>query len=195
MISTDDRLRKLQALARQTVLRRPWPGPEPAAVSIVIPILQACALADEAIAVDPSTATAASDLDLICQSLLPLSLSMLNPEAGDLLRRMCLVMSEKMSAASKLSFAIDFAERTSLSPGRAPQPTIADFEFITRISSGAFARVFLARKKRTGDIYAIKVIPKTGLRQKNEVRRVLAEKDILLNVNSPFMIKFCLFHF
>jgi hypothetical protein len=188
-------MRKLQALARQTVLRKPWPGPESTAVNVIMPILHACVLLDEGIAVDPSTAAATVDLDMICQALMPLSLSMLDPEAGDLLRKMSLAMSEKMSAASKLSEAIDMAQRTSLSPGTAPQTTIADFEFIKRISSGAFARVYLATKKRTGDIYAIKVIPKTGLRQKNEVRRVLAEKDILLNVNSPFMIKFCMFHF
>jgi serine/threonine protein kinase len=84
---------------------------------------------------------------------------------------------------------------TSGSPVAVGQTTIAEFEFIKRISSGAYARVFLGRKKRTGDIYAIKVIPKTGLRQKNEVRRVLAEKDILLKVHSPSMIKFCMFRF
>jgi hypothetical protein len=199
VISTDDRMRKLQALARQTVLRRPWPGVESAAVNIVMPLLHACVLLDQAISVDSSTSSATAELDLICQALMPLSLSMLNPEAGELLRKMSLVISEKMSAASKFSEAIDLAQRTSLSPagspGNTPQPTIADFEFIKRISSGAFARVYLAKKKKTGDIYAIKVIPKTGLRQKNEVRRVLAERDILLNVNSPFMIKFCMFDF
>jgi hypothetical protein len=199
VISTDDRMKKLQALARQTTLRRPWPGPESTAIDVVMPILHACVLLDQAIVVDTATASATTELDLICESLMPLSLSMVNSEAGDLLRKTCLAVSEKLSAATKLSQAIEVAQRTSLSPAGSltgtPQTTIADFEFLKRISSGAFARVYLAKKKRTGDIYAMKVIPKNGLRQKNEVRRVVAEKDILLNVNSPFMIKFCMLYF
>ena len=62
---------------------------------------------------------------------------------------------------------------------------ISDFEFIKRISSGAYARVFLGRKDTTGDIYAIKVIPSSSLQQKNQVRRIIAEKDILLQFCNP----------
>jgi serine/threonine protein kinase len=164
------------------------------AVNLVMPILHAVVLLDQAIAIDQSTVSAGRDLDLICESLLSISLSIMNPDAGELLRKTCLVVSEKVTAASRWSDAIDLAQRTTVSPTRiASSPavaTIADFEFIKRISNGAYARVYLARKTRTGDIYAIKVIPKAGVRQKNEVRRVLAEKDILLNVTSPFMIKF-----
>jgi serine/threonine protein kinase len=156
-------------------------------------MLHAVVLLDAAIAVDPSASSAGRELELVCESLMPISLSVLEPEAGEILRKACAALSEKVTAASKWSDAIDIAQRTSLSPGGAsaiPAATIADFEFIKRISSGAYARVYLARKTRTGDIYAIKVIPKMAVRQKNEVRRVLAEKDILLNVTSPFMIKF-----
>jgi serine/threonine protein kinase len=195
MTSTDDRMRKLQALARQTVLRRPWPGAEAVALSIVMPILHAVILLDRAAGVDPSSTSASDELDLICEAMMPINLSMMNPEASDFLRKACNAMAEKLNAARKLSEAMFVVQQTSLtptsaSPVTAGQTSISEFEFIKRISSGAYARVFLAQKKRTGDIYAIKVIPKTGLRQKNEVRRVLAEKDILLNINSPSMIKF-----
>lgn len=36
--------------------------------------------------------------------------------------------------------------------------SIEDFEIIKPISRGAFGRVFLARKRATGDLFAIKVI-------------------------------------
>lgn len=35
--------------------------------------------------------------------------------------------------------------------------SIEDFEIIKPISKGAFGRVFLARKRATGDLFAIKV--------------------------------------
>lgn len=35
--------------------------------------------------------------------------------------------------------------------------SIEDFEIIKPISRGAFGRVFLARKRATGDVFAIKV--------------------------------------
>jgi serine/threonine protein kinase len=195
MISTEDRMKKLQALARQTVLRREWPGPEGLALNTLIPILHAVILLDRAIAIDPATESANDELGMICEAMMPIAISIMNPEAGQIMKRACLAISEKVNAAAKLSEAMYVVHCTSRSPvGDSPksigQTTIADFEFIKRISSGAYARVFLARKRRTGDIYAIKVIPKSGLSQKNEVRRVLAEKDILLTIHSPSMIKF-----
>ena len=35
---------------------------------------------------------------------------------------------------------------------------IGDFEFIKLISKGAFGRVWLVKRKLTGDIYAMKII-------------------------------------
>lgn len=45
--------------------------------------------------------------------------------------------------------------------------SIEDFEIIKPISRGAFGRVFLARKRATGDLFAIKVKPcqKIGFKQ------------------------------
>ena len=70
------------------------------------------------------------------------------------------------------------------------QTLISDFEFVKRISRGAFARVFLAKKKSTKDIFAIKVTPKSSLKEKNQVKRVLAEKDILLQFSNPHIVTF-----
>jgi hypothetical protein len=193
--SIDDRIARLQSRARKTVLGQPWPGPERIAVGFLIPILHVDVLLRHAIAVDTSLPAAVEDLDLIADSLVPIASSVTNPLACEIVRKASVGVSDKLAAASKMSEAIRLVQRTSLSPSGSAvsDTTIADFKFVKRISSGAYARVFLALKIRTGDIYAIKVIPKTGLRQKNQVRRVLAEKDILLNVSSPFMIKFCMF--
>lgn len=48
--------------------------------------------------------------------------------------------------------------RTSpIHPTSKDRTTIDDFEIIKPISRGAFGRVFLAKKRTTGDLFAIKV--------------------------------------
>lgn len=44
---------------------------------------------------------------------------------------------------------------------RAPVPSIVDFQVIRPIAKGAFGRVFLSRKKKTGDLFAIKACPES----------------------------------
>lgn len=47
--------------------------------------------------------------------------------------------------------------------------TIEDFEIIKAIRQGAFGSVFLAKKKSTGDVYAIKEMKKAEVIKKNMV--------------------------
>ncbi|KAF7836372.1 putative serine/threonine protein kinase IRE isoform X2 [Senna tora] len=67
---------------------------------------------------------------------------------------------------------------------------IDDFEIIKPISQGAFGRVFLARKRATGDLFAIKVLKKADMIRKNAVESILAERDILISVQNPFVVRF-----
>lgn len=48
--------------------------------------------------------------------------------------------------------------RTSPIHSSRDRTSIDDFEIIKPISRGAFGRVFLAKKRTTGDLFAIKVI-------------------------------------
>ncbi|KAI4332032.1 hypothetical protein L6164_016973 [Bauhinia variegata] len=68
--------------------------------------------------------------------------------------------------------------------------SIEDFEIIKPISRGAFGRVFLARKRSTGDLFAIKVLKKADMIRKNAVQSILAERDILISVRNPFVVRF-----
>ncbi|XP_047324112.1 probable serine/threonine protein kinase IRE [Impatiens glandulifera] len=68
--------------------------------------------------------------------------------------------------------------------------SIEDFEIIKPISRGAFGRVFLARKRATGDVFAIKVLRKADMIRKNAVESILAERDILISVRNPFVVRF-----
>lgn len=59
-------------------------------------------------------------------------------------------------------------------------PSIKDFEIIKPISKGAFGSVYLAKKKSTGDYYAIKVLKKADMVAKNQVTNVKAERAIMM---------------
>ncbi|KAI0347180.1 hypothetical protein BDW22DRAFT_502819 [Trametopsis cervina] len=79
----------------------------------------------------------------------------------------------------------------SVAPAPRTTPTsIKDFEIIKPISKGAFGSVFLAKKKVTGDYFAIKVLKKADMISKNQITNVKAERMILMKQSeSPFVAK------
>ncbi|XP_077792953.1 serine/threonine-protein kinase greatwall isoform X3 [Podarcis muralis] len=71
--------------------------------------------------------------------------------------------------------------------GAAPQPpSIEDFAIVKPISRGAFGKVYLGRK--AGKLYAVKVVKKADLINKNMVHQVQAERDALALSKSPFIV-------
>lgn len=91
-----------------------------------------------------------------------------------------LVDNSSHSSIMSTPTSLSHKERTS----------IDDFEIIKPISRGAFGRVFLARKRSTGDLFAIKVLKKLDLLRKNDIERILAERNILITVRNPFVVRF-----
>jgi serine/threonine-protein kinase RIM15 len=81
--------------------------------------------------------------------------------------------------------------QSSVTPLSRTTPTsIGDFDIIKPISKGAFGSVFLAKKKVTGDYYAIKVLKKADMIAKNQITNVKAERMILMKqAESPFVAK------
>nr|CAI5848252.1 unnamed protein product [Callosobruchus analis] len=68
-------------------------------------------------------------------------------------------------------------------------PDIHDFVIIKPISRGAFGKVFLGCKKNNMDVmYAIKVMKKTEMINKNMVFQVLNERNALALTKSPFCV-------
>ncbi|KAJ9643278.1 rim15, signal transduction response regulator [Knufia peltigerae] len=63
---------------------------------------------------------------------------------------------------------------------RVQPPSIKDFEVIKPISRGAFGSVYLAKKKITGEYFAIKVLRKSDMVAKNQVTNVKAERAIMM---------------
>ena len=82
------------------------------------------------------------------------------------------------------------APNTPSSLSRTTPTSIKDFEIIKPISKGAFGSVFLAKKKVTGDYFAIKVLKKADMIAKNQITNVKAERMILMKqAESPFVAK------
>lgn len=79
----------------------------------------------------------------------------------------------------------------SIAPAARSTPSsIKDFDIIKPISKGAFGSVFLAKKKSTGDYYAIKVLKKADMIAKNQITNVKAERRIMMRqAESPFVVK------
>lgn len=79
---------------------------------------------------------------------------------------------------------------SSVPLSRTSPTSIKDFEIIKPISKGAFGSVFLAKKRVTGDYYAIKVLKKADMIAKNQITNVKAERMILMKqAESPFVAK------
>jgi len=67
--------------------------------------------------------------------------------------------------------------------------TIHDFILLKTISKGAYGKVILARKKNTSDHFAIKVLEKEKMLEKNVIEYVINEKNILQNMSNEFIVK------
>ena len=64
-----------------------------------------------------------------------------------------------------------------------------DFEPLTIIGRGAFGEVRLCREKATGRIMAMKKLKKTEMLRRGQVEHVRAERNLLAEVNSPYLVK------
>lgn len=64
-----------------------------------------------------------------------------------------------------------------------------DFEVMKVVGQGAFGKVFQVKKKGTSEIYAMKVMRKDKIMEKNHAEYMKAERDILTKVDHPFIVQ------
>lgn len=70
---------------------------------------------------------------------------------------------------------------------RIKQMTLDDFSMLRVLGKGAFGKVMLAKQNSTGDIFAIKVLRKKNVLEKNELAHTLTESNILAKCQHPFL--------
>ncbi|KAG7593452.1 Protein kinase domain [Arabidopsis thaliana x Arabidopsis arenosa] len=68
---------------------------------------------------------------------------------------------------------------------------VDDFELLSIIGRGAFGEVRICREKSTGSVYAMKKLKKSEMLRRGQVEHVKAERNVLAEVDSPFIVKLC----
>ena len=63
-----------------------------------------------------------------------------------------------------------------------------DFKEIKLIGKGSFGKVFLVRFKKNNKLYAMKVLNKSLLREKNQESNIKTERDLMVQINCPFIV-------
>ncbi|XP_019162425.1 PREDICTED: serine/threonine-protein kinase AtPK2/AtPK19-like isoform X2 [Ipomoea nil] len=66
---------------------------------------------------------------------------------------------------------------------------LEDFEVMKVVGQGAFGKVFQVKKKGTSEIYAMKVMRKDKIMEKNHAEYMKAERDILTKMDHPFVVQ------
>ncbi|KAH6798291.1 serine/threonine protein kinase 2 [Perilla frutescens var. hirtella] len=66
---------------------------------------------------------------------------------------------------------------------------LEDFEVLKVVGQGAFGKVYQVRKRGTSEIYAMKVMRKDKIMEKNHAEYMKAERDILTKTDHPFIVQ------
>ncbi|XP_062507780.1 3-phosphoinositide-dependent protein kinase 1-like [Corticium candelabrum] len=67
--------------------------------------------------------------------------------------------------------------------------TPADFEFGTILGEGSYSTVVLAKEKKTGKQFAMKILEKKHIIREKKVQYVSREKDVLSRLDHPFFVR------
>jgi serine/threonine protein kinase len=181
----DERLAELRGEIARDFLDVQWPGPREQAMRSLFPAVRLSVLLLRALTLDPQISDTFSELSSIHTVLIGFG----SREFERTVARGAALVREKMMLSDALYGAIMILRRCG-SEVRPTAHSISDFTFVKRISKGAYAIVFLAVKKKTGDLYAIKATSRRMLQQKNQMQRLLVEKDILLRFRHPSIVSF-----
>lgn len=69
------------------------------------------------------------------------------------------------------------------------KPKHKDFQILTQVGQGGYGQVYLAKKKDSNEICALKILNKKLLFKLNETNHVLTERDILTTTRSDWLVK------
>jgi serine/threonine protein kinase len=98
---------------------------------------------------------------------------------------------DTMDLTSELE-AVFMCDQLSVSSatGKATKIGASDFEFIRLLGEGATCKVFQVRRKKTGKMYAVKILSKDRIiGNHKKVEQALTERKVLVEVRHPFIVQ------
>lgn len=67
--------------------------------------------------------------------------------------------------------------------------SLDDYTRISVIGKGTYAKVLLVRSKVDSQVYAMKMLKKKYIVEKNQEKNIMTEKNILCELQHPFLVK------
>jgi serine/threonine protein kinase len=193
-VKLDSELIRRLVLNLQTAkLNCQWPGEGPEIIQTILPTLHITVLLNQIASIGTGHPDDLTELQEITARFAEIcSLPSFSVGPSIFKEAEPLISTKKQS----LLIFIDAVKDTVDETPAVQETTIADFVFIKKFSSGGYAHVYLAEKKRSGDLYAIKAISLLLIQQKNCLEDVITEKNILVTQFSPeYIVQLCLFPF
>ncbi|PFH52885.1 hypothetical protein AMATHDRAFT_56456 [Amanita thiersii Skay4041] len=71
---------------------------------------------------------------------------------------------------------------------RQVEVTASSFVKVKMLGKGDVGRVYLVREKKTGKLFAMKVLSKKEMIERKKIKRALTEQEILATANHPFIV-------
>jgi RAC serine/threonine-protein kinase len=93
------------------------------------------------------------------------------------------------SSSSASSSSSHSSSSSSHANGAQEKVKVNDFESLKVIGKGSFGKVLQVRYRKTGEIYAMKVLNKKTILERRELEHTKAEKAILMKLRSPFLVR------
>ena len=170
LTKSDNDIKEMMEQIQNKFLDITWPDYRETLISRSLPMLHLYFLLERSLNVQSDLLDAVDELEQIQQMIWNLPDKV---EFSGFVSQSIELVKEKQRHSYALTNAARVLQQTRVS-GSASAPTltnasIRDFNFMKRISAGAYARVFLAQKKKTGDLYAIKVLQRKEIQQKNQM--------------------------
>lgn len=66
--------------------------------------------------------------------------------------------------------------------------SLKEFDVVRMIGKGSFGKVLLVRKKRSSQLYAVKILSKPTIVQKQQVEHTRTERRVLASISHPFVV-------
>lgn len=72
--------------------------------------------------------------------------------------------------------------------GKTNTVKLDDFELLSIIGVGSYAKVALVKKKDSGELFALKILKKEYIEKKNQIQHIMTERNILSTISHPFIV-------